>query len=454
MNRAVLLAAVGAALVLTAPAQATAQRNARQARATIARLLEDARARYDNLELDEAENVLARAIGLAERFDLRSPVVADLFVQRAILFHVRDRDQARTVADFKRALEINPEAQLDRLVSTPSLERLFKMARQEMAPPPRITERPPNNPRDGRRALIHDPVRRVRSREAMTVLIKVDNELNRDIYRVYVYFRTRQADSVQRLEMMPEGTSSFIAKIPARFVAGRNLSYYIVAENRQGVRLAGVGNAQSPVDVEITGDDLEKLASGSDLLGGDHDGQGLDDYDDYDDDDDDDDHGARKHVAFTLSVGTGGGYITEHAEPVQVKSTPVVAGFAATPFHTLAEIDFWVTSIFGLGAFARLQVVEFADLWGARSKFQVLNKAGNHLVLRAGGGWGEVRHLVNLGPFSDTTLEGPYFWTVGVAYQYDLSDTFALTIAPDFFHMFGSSPSYQIDFALGVQVGF
>lgn len=449
--RSVALVLLIGGVVLTA-APAAGQRNARDAQEEVRALLQDARAYYDNLELEEAERALDRALRIADRFDVQGRAVAEVHMQRAVLFHVRDRDQRATVADFRRALEVDPDVTLDPMVSTPSLERLFEEARDAVRPSRELPREPPQRGRD----VSHDPIRTAKVDQDLKLLIDVSQEINDELYRVYLFFRSSTSESVQRLEMQPEGQTSFFARIPGRYVSGRQLSYYVVIEDRRGNRLAGVGTAQEPLEVELTGGTgrvFEELPSGDSLDGLDEPRRFMDDEGDEYGDHDGTRH-SRHFVELSIGVGTGAGYITEFAEPQQVQDTPVVPGFALTPLHTAIELDFWATDWFGLGGFARIQIVEFAHLEGGRLKFRVVNSGHHALTLRVGGGLGHVRHLVNLGKFSDTTLEGPGSWTAGAQWDYWFSDGFGLRIAPDFIHLFGESPSYQFDLNVGITLGF
>lgn len=446
----------GLMLLAVAPA-AQAQRNAYQAEGEVGRLLQDARSYYDNLELESAEDALARAIALSERFQIRSPVVAEVFIQRGILYFVRDRDEAAASADFTRAMNINNRARLDPMVSTPTLERLFEESRRQAgggggAPPPRDpgpVDPPPNGggndgwgPPDTPDGIQHTPPTEARGGEALNLSIEVDGALNRQIYRVFAYYRSVRAELVQKVEMRPAGPTTFTARVPGRFVAGRRLQYYIVAEDRTGRIVAQVRSAKDPIEVAVRGDALggvDAMASGGSLDGSGGGGG---------------DGNQRRFVTLGVSLGTGGGLITEKAKPETLRDKRISPGFALAPFHTLIEADVWPHERFAIGAFARLQVVEFSHLEGARLKFKAVTGEKHNLILRAGGGFGRVRHLVDLGVGLDTTLEGPYMYTLGATYAYRLAPRFDLIITPDFLHLIGDSPSLHFDLNLGVQTSF
>ncbi len=420
------------------------------------RLLRDARDDYDNLELERAEATLDDAIKLAREFNINNRVLAEVYIQRGILTHVRDKDEERAVADFALALAIDNRLQLDPLVRTPTLQRLFERAQGEASRGRRRDDRfRDDRRRDDRRApppadLKHEPIRNAKGGARLPVVVDVSAQLNPFVYRVYLYFRSARAEAVQKLEMRPEGRESFVARIPGRFVAGRTLSYYIVVEDRGGKSIASVRSAKDPILVQVEDDALgalDSIPSGSSLVGG-------DDGDDQWEDDLDGSRAKRKYVSIAVSVGSGAGFITDLAEPENQRSKEIEPGLALAPFHTLIELDFWATDWLSLGAFARVQIIEFTHAEGGRIKLRAVNSGGHQLLFRVGGGVGRIRHLIDLGQVLDTTLEGPFFYTVGVSYVFAFTDTVAFIVSPDFLHMIGDSPSPHVDLNLGLQLSF
>ncbi|MCA9542822.1 MAG: hypothetical protein KC613_00485 [Myxococcales bacterium] len=445
--------------LLVAPA--AAQRNAFQAEGEVGRLLQDARSYYDNLELEQTEEALARAIGLIQQYRLSGRVAADVYMQRGILYHVRDQDERATLADFTEALSHDPNAQLDPLVSTPSLQRLFDDARGRARPRQEPTPRrdpepyrapdPEPDPGYGRdpgygAAINHQPPRAARGGEPVDLAVDIsDPQVNRNVFRVWAYFRSARAATVQKREMRPQGPSLFTTRIPGRFVAGRQLTYYIAMEDRTGRVIASVRSAKDPIMVPVNGGalaGLDEIPSGDSLTGDAGGGWGGDD------------EGGYSRVTMSLSLGTGGGFITERARPVTLEDKRISPGFALAPFHTLVELDFWPHERFAISAFARVQIIEFAHLEGGRLKFRAVDTESHDLILRGGGGFGRTRHLVDLGVGLDTTLEGPYMYTLGLTYEFKISRRFQFLVTPDFLHMIGDSPSTHFDLNLGIQVGF
>ncbi len=425
---------------------ALAQRNAYQAESEVNRLLTDAKDAYDNLELDESEAALKNALAVVDRFALQGPVVAELHMQLAIIYQVRDQNSEAAINEFLSALGFDPKVKLDPLVSTPTLVSLFDEARNRAglnrpvaAPQTQVQVRDSDE-------IWHKPMTQAQSGESLPVSVTVSDSLNRKIYRVYLNFRSEAAESMQQLEMRPHGEQEFATRVPARFMVGKVLKYYIVAEDRSGNRLATYGSGREPVVVPI----LMPL-SGSDR---------SDNGDDYYygsslENDDGQSSSNRRYVSFGVSLGTGSGYIKDTAEASRNKNSQIQPGFSLAAFHTLIELDFWITKWLSLGGFSRLQFAsDFDHLEGGRLKFNVLNSGDHNLMLRVGGGLGHIRHTVTINGLLDTTTEGPYTWTVGAAYRWSFSKHFDFISAIDFYHLLGDSPSYHFDLNLGVAVSF
>ena len=109
------------------------QRNASEAERKVGRLLRQAQRSYDNLELSRAQTAIDEAIKLIERFGVDSDngrsLAALVYMQRGIIAHVQNQDTRSAQEDFERALEYDDRAELDPMVVTPSLKRVFNNAR-------------------------------------------------------------------------------------------------------------------------------------------------------------------------------------------------------------------------------------------------------------------------------------------------------------------------------------
>ena len=61
---------------------------------------------------------------------------------------------------------------------------------------------------------------------------------------------------------------------------------------------------------------------------------------------------------------------------------------------------------------------------------------------------------MKLGDRLDTTLEGLYHISLGMTYAYRISSLMSFVLSPDYFQIFGESPSYHLDVNLGLSLNF
>ena len=117
-------------------------------------------------------------------------------------------------------------------------------------------------------------------------------------------------------------------------------------------------------------------------------------------------------------------------------------------------MDAWVTDSVSLGAFGRIQVVEFAHLFGGRLQYRLKNNGRNETRLRLGGGYvlrstlgaGQTREFAH---FDQRYHDGWSFCvTGGFIHPYRLSDGMKFKSALDYIHLVGTQPSYHFDVTL------
>jgi len=423
-------------------------------------MLDDARRAYDDdLDVDKAEGLLRQALDTARSSGLRGRTVAQVHLQLGLIIYTRDKDRARTVDAFKKALREDPSIRIDANAETPTLRSLFAEAEREVEPP-RSADRDDRARDDdmgreddrgrGRRrddeggasddGITHRPIKRANAGESLKVEMRLTPDVADRLYSAWVYFKTDSAGQYRRIAMKSAGEDTFAIGISKNYIKGTRLSYYLVVLDRDENIIASKGDERAPMRVQV-----EDYPSGDSLTG-----------DEWGGDEEESGGGGKRTQVFSLglSLGTGAGIITENATPQNQPTAKVKGGFAPAPFHGLIEADVWVTPTVALGGFARVQIVEFTHAEGGRLKFVLMDSGHSRLAARVGGGFGKVRHLVQLGSLLDTTLEGPYFWTVGATYAYDLSRKFAFVATPDFYHLIGESPSFHFDLSVGVQLAF
>ena len=417
-------ATAAAFLILIASSTAHAQL------AEIEQLLQEAMEHYDMLELDQAESKLYEAIELAEAAGIEDPVVAQCHIMLGIVIYVTTKDEEATKAEFKRAVEIDPNAEIDEYYSTPTLTELFAEAASEVQPD--ITDLNGDPPKED--MLRHSPVEYADAFEPIE--FKVVVPVNMRAAKVYLYLRPYGDVTYQVAEMYPLDDVNWYYKLSGERVNRSQIDYYIEVVAHNGVVIGGVGTDFAPFTIVVFGapdDDVDQPP----VVGP---GNG--------------DKPASRHVTIFIGAGSGLGVAT--GRPVLNSSYNVNPGMAPAPFHLLAELTFHVTPMFSICGFARIQLVESEQLFGGKVRFNLDDEPPFLFYLGVGGGYGEVRHTVDLSPaldFVDTTLEGPGHAGLDVGISYDITDHFSV-VAGTYIMVLFDVFSVHIDLNVGVATWF
>ena len=238
--------------------------------------------------------------------------------------------------------------------------------------------------------------------------------------------------------MRREGSSIFTGEIDGALLKGRMLNYYFVLYDRNKQQLHRHLDSRSPATVKIIGGaaagGAESVIGGGSLRGK--------------------PRSSKSFMTLGFSLGTGAGRITTNGFLIENQKRVAAAGLALSPFHLLLEFDFWINDRFTASLFGRLQIIEFAHLEGLRFKYRAINSQDGRLELRFGGGYGHIRHTLFLPNAVDTTIEGPFLYTLGLAYDVLFGSKMGLRIAGDFIHLIGPSPSQHFDLTLGFVTDF
>lgn len=410
------------------PGRVTAQPTDRLER-QLQDLLDQAMEFYDTLELEQSVEVLNEAIDLAEEEAYEDWLLADLYIMLGIVEHALTSDPEVVVDYFVTALTIDADAELNPYYATPTLEHLLENARDQVA-----AEGPPDGGDHGApaQALVHSPIVTVRKGDPIEVSATVDDRVAvRDVslsYRAYGQSRYRLED------MTPMGNNRFAGEIPSSATQeGIQLEYFLEAYDASGELVGSAGTANSPNVVVILGE----------ADGGPSEGPGG------------------RHVSLALGIGTGGGLAS--GEPLvmgnQVDLNP---GIALTPLHFYFDALYHFGNGFEFGPFVRFQTVLLQNgiepevIVGGKFKWYFEDLATTRMYVSVGGGYGYVRHTVDLNPtidFVDTTQEGPGHAGVGFGVAYMFTDNIGLL--NDFYTMvLFDQVSVQLDYNLGLLLAF
>lgn len=431
------VSALGVA-ALTASPEAVAQGS------QMVRQLEDALTRatnkYDTLQLQEAERELEEAIAQAHRFGVSDPVLARLHVMLGVVRYGLTQDEQDAYDQFVSAVEVDRNVDIHPDYKTPTLAEVMERARAAV----------PNNGGGGgsngggggepevigRPEMNHSPVETATF--GKPIALSADVPPTVPLYRITLNYRRYGEREFKTIEMRPETESRFGATIPAEEVKTSQIDYFIEVVDRTGKILVSSGGPTSPNNIVVFGSD------GTDLPP-DEVGDGT--------------SSGRQFVFLQLTVGSGMGFAT--ANPHFHPDLRINPGLALAPLHVNGELGVMITPDVHLAAFTRFQIVERPqggdqEIFGGRLRWWFDNEGDFQMYTGLGGGYGRVRHTVNLAPvidFVDTTAEGPIHAGVNFGVAYMLSANFGL-VADFYTLILFPDVSAHLDGTVGIRTSF
>ncbi len=228
-----VLLLLGAA-VFASPERAIAQAGEARVRA----LTQEATEAYTNLDLDRADSVLTRALAEARRRRVRGRALAEVHVLRGVVAIGGQHDVERGAAAFAEALEADPTVQVDRMVSNPEIESVFRESQQRAG----IT--PP-----GDRRIPHTPVTEQLVRTPLPIYVEVPAGISAH-HLVVRYWPLGQDETYDEAALEPVG-QGYGVELPciASTVAG--IEYYVVVLGADGQVIAQAGSEEEPFSVRV-----------------------------------------------------------------------------------------------------------------------------------------------------------------------------------------------------------
>ena len=301
----------------------------------------------------------------------------------------------------------------------------------------RGTPQRPQGYSNGTPELSHTPPRQINAGTPFSPRLRVSSFLRPQVAWVRLFYQTINTNGAQRIDMRPVSEVDFEGQVPGNFITGERIQYYMVVYNQADEPIASYKNHREPQAVKILAGRYGTLVGGGGLVGG---SNPADD----------------SFMTLGIMPGTGTGRITNRSRLQTQKDKAIQKeGFAFSPFHVNLEIDFSLGKTFEIGIFSRLQIIEPAALGGVQLHLNAVNTGEQKLALRAGAGYGKVRHLVALvikdpqtmeqQNYLDTTLEDPVFYKAGLSYALRLSETWFFKSALDFTHLIALDACEPID---------
>lgn len=211
---------------------------------------------YTNLEVDDAKVKLEEAISVAETGNVRGAPLARTYLNLGVVFVGGYGDNAQGLQYFMQALEIDTNAQLDPLTSTPDIQTVFNLAKSRVDSTNRTQEpdgnnrgrntRPPPPQSEVPGTLNHTPAAEQLAQTALPVYVTG----TQDASSVYLYYKSTGNRDFTRVQMTPIA-EGFGFEIPCADVFAPHVQYYIAAFGADGAPVGFAGTQQSPVTVPV-----------------------------------------------------------------------------------------------------------------------------------------------------------------------------------------------------------
>lgn len=325
-----------AALASSSTARAEAEDSAAVEKVT--KLNKKAVDEYQNLNFEEARKLLKSAIETCSQAGLDNhPVTARTYVHLGIVTFNGFKQRDEAVKQFKKALEIQGDIKLDKILATPETQEVFDEAVAAM----KEVKPPVEPPRPGA-GIEHEPVSKSMQGQPISIVAKIDPGLGAK--KVVLSFSADGADDFAEKEMKEDPPGTFTAEIPSSATQGGIVDYFIEA----------LGDSDNVIAKKGSTDHTMKIAmldsKGQPLVPRPPKGGTKPKNKDVEPDE-------TPSWFFALSIGSGVGWATGKGE---VNDTDVVkpAGFAmAKLMHFAPEVGYYMAPELLLSLQFRFQVI-------------------------------------------------------------------------------------------------
>jgi hypothetical protein len=217
---------------------------------------------YNNLEMEQAQALLTQARELAQRAHVTGAPLARTLMNLGVVAIGGQGDNGAGLDFFVRALEADPNVQLDPLSSTPDIQTTFALARQRrgaggsgvvITPTPTPTPTPTGTPEPTSTSET-DAISGIQHSAPAEQLVQTPLPLFAEFgtrpAHVYLYYRATGMRDFRRVEMTSVGRG-YGYEIPCSDVFEPSINYYIVGFGADGTPLAFAGSQAAPLNVPI-----------------------------------------------------------------------------------------------------------------------------------------------------------------------------------------------------------
>jgi hypothetical protein len=320
---------------------------------------------YQKLDVAGAAELLTRALELCDRAGLAGrPVAARTHVHLGVVYTSGLKKRPEGLAEFRRALAIDPAIAIAKSLRNPEVEAAFDEAKAEPGPkvaaapastssvPTGNAPAPPASLGPSRRvgfAINHPPVTRAIRGRPVTIKVQVPPGLG--AWKAVLAYRAEDSDEflVRPMVASKNAPGWFEAQIPLAATRGARVDYYLEVRNLDDQPIAGSGSPEVPhpiaLALEVSPEDLpppEPIAP---------DGVKPPAAD------------APARLWLVFAFGGGGGYHsgTPEMNPADTSTPPQpihVSGFGlASLGHLAPEIGYFATDRLAMSVQGRLQYV-------------------------------------------------------------------------------------------------
>lgn len=372
--------------------------------ARINRLHEEAIEAYFNMEMDQAIDLLERALGVAEREGVGDSLVARVRLTYATVLVLGLNRLTDGRDQMVAALQADPTIEPDPHLTAPLVDQLWQDVRSEHAPSG-------GDGQDDEEAVVQfgqvsieiTPVEEQLPGYAIPIYVELSQAAN--IGRVLLAYRGPDMRRFLKIQMTPHG-EGYAGRIACHRVAEPEVEYYIEVLDTDGEVVARAGSEEEPLRVAVRGE-LER--DPPHLPGEPPEPPCSED----EREEEVVEAGTRSRIMyFEVGVGTGAGVpASSQAENVScnVGGTPqsdritITPAVAWTELVIFPEIGFYIGPHVAIGVRARLgipgAIYPGAPLtWGVlgRVRWFVLPEDPFRLSLHIGGGYASVSHPITL----------------------------------------------------------
>jgi hypothetical protein len=445
----------------------------------VVELNKKALAQYEALDMESAAASLGQALELCTSAGLAShPTAARTHVHLGVVYVSGLKNRELGLAEFRKALAIDAKIKITKSLINPEVQAAFAEA-QAAASTPAVGTKPLPFPTGQETLTRTTPAESVDYEinhplvtEAMRdkpIAIKAQVPPGLGAAKVMLAYRAEDGDEFLARDMIPveNAASWFCAEIPVEATQGKEVAYYVEAQDADDRALLHSGTPEAPHRIVLTAEIAPDEKAAAPVPEAEKDAIEA--------------PGA-PGLWFVLAVGGGGGYYSGSPEmnPEDTSTPPKaihVSGFGvAQLLHLAPEIGFFYSDHLILSAQGRFQFVTGAqdvhlgekNDHPARMAFAGLIKATRMLGGTSGrlppffsveAGAGQIRQSIqtparaNLtgcgaGPTcKDTVLGGVGLAGMGTGFTYRLNDTFRVYAA---LNVLAGLPDFMVEADLNV----